>query len=258
MNKRAFRAITGVVRQITPPILFNAMKIAVGFRSDPKPYVPEAHRAANYQGLTTPHNARPLHVGRFSEIYERFQPLDPFVALNVRRYRQYNLCYFANMCRDIPGDFAMFGISFGVAPRVVYDFVDFPRLSKTLHLVDPFMGINSFERNEKQDHYNADPQYVLDQYPKDAPIKIYRAAIPAALPLGKADRFSFIHLDTNDPQSEALSLPYLYSALSSGGAMILDSYALFNGQFEVYDPVLRKFGAEPLWLPSGQGVIMKP
>jgi hypothetical protein len=35
----------------------------------------------------------------------------------------------------------MRGVSYGLVAKIVYEFVSFPTLGKTLHLIDPFEGI---------------------------------------------------------------------------------------------------------------------
>jgi hypothetical protein len=39
-----------------------------------------------------------------------------------------------------------------------------------------------------------------------------------------------------------------------GGVFITEQYA---DNIEVYEPVLARIGVTPLWLPSGEGVIVK-
>jgi|WetSurMetagenome_2_1015567.scaffolds.fasta_scaffold131413_3 hypothetical protein len=252
------RAVVDVARQITPPLLWRIAKRTLGIKDRVvKPDIPEDYRDANYQGVTTKHNARPMHVGRFADIYEQHQPLDPYVPLNVTRYRIYNLCYFANLCRNIEGDFVVAGVSFGVGPRVIYDFVEFPMIGKTFHFIDPFMGIDNSEQKNKIEKYNDNFTYVRSQYPEDARIKFHRKTIPDALPLSEADRFAFVHLNTADYKAEALSLPLFFEALSRGGVLVIDNYAIDDGHFDIYDPAMRQIGVEPLWLPSGQCVILK-
>ena len=54
-------------------------------------------------------NSKPLLEGKFDELYKKYQPFDPFVPLDTTRYRHYNNCFFAAMCRQIPGDFLCAG-----------------------------------------------------------------------------------------------------------------------------------------------------
>jgi hypothetical protein len=245
-------------RQITPPIIWKATryiqrvsKHALGIK------IRESYRDIPYQGVRTAHNTKPLHRGRFARIYERFQPLDPFVPLNETRLRIYNVCLFAKNCATLEGDFVSAGISFGVAPRVIYDFVGFENLGKTYHFIDPLEAIESIKCTEVQKMYNNNLDYVLRQYAKAAPIKFHQSAIPDCLPIKDLKRLAFVHLNTGDWAAEAQSLRYFYNALSPKGAIIVDDYAIGDGHFDIYDPILDELGIEPYWLPTGQCVIMK-
>jgi hypothetical protein len=77
--------------------------------------------------------------GKFAKIHDHYRALNPFAA-DTDRYLHYNVCFFANLCRQVPGDFVCAGVSFGATARVVYEFVDFPTLGKTFHLIDSFEG----------------------------------------------------------------------------------------------------------------------
>ena len=253
--------LLAIARQLIPPRVWEAGKRVLRRRSAIRAAAQasrgDGYRSKTYQGVVTRHNARPLHVGRFAELYERRQPLDPHVPLDTTRYRIYNVCTFARLCRHVPGDFLVAGVSFGVAPRVVYDYVDFSSLGKTFHFVDPFLGIRTVAEPRKLAKYNDNFEYVRKQYPSDAPVRFHLTLIPVGLPLPGVNRLAFVHLNTSDHRSEAESLPYFIEAMSPGGVLIIDDYAIDDGHFEVYDPVLRDLGIEPLWLPSGQCVLSK-
>jgi hypothetical protein len=244
--------IKDIIRGLAPPMAWQAGKKLLG-----RAKAREAWRDVCYQRVKTGHNARPLHVGRFADIFERHHTLDPWNPGNVLRYRIYMLCSIAALCRNVPGDFIACGVSWGVAERCIFDFADLSALSKTFHLIDPFMRIDSAADPTVVEQYNGDPEFVRRQYPPDAPIRILRDAIPACLPLAGVTAFSFVHLGTGDHPSEAQSLPYFFSQLSQGGWIVIDDCAINDGYFDEYDPVLQRLGIEPMWLPSGQAVIHK-
>ncbi len=246
--------LVNVAHGILPPFLFEAALRLAGKSVHPK----ESYRGLIYHGVWTSHNAKPLHVGRYAELYEKYQPLDPFTPINLTRYRLYNICMMARLCRNVPGDFLFVGISYGVGPRLLYDFLDFGKLDKTLHLLDPFTGIVDRSAKLTLGVYNTDPERVRAQYPPGAPIRIHCGVIPDLLPLPDVTRLAFVSLDTSDLVAESESLPILFEQLSSGGAIVVDRYGGGDGHFEHYDPVFTKLGVEPFWFPSGQAVIVKP
>lgn len=235
------RALSAAAYSITPPIIWNAYQRARGLA--------QTHPWSEFGNMQTCMNAKPLIEGRFAELHDRFRGLNPFGGESYR-YRHYNVCYFASLCRDVPGDFVCAGVSFGMTARLVYEFVDFPSLGKSLHLIDPFEGIVTNDSDSVATNYNRDPDYVLKQYPPGSPIVLHRARVPFSL----RGPLAFVFTDTGNPAAAADSLPSFYEALSPGGIIVAFEYA---SKIECYERVLEKLGVVPFWLPSGQGVIIK-
>jgi hypothetical protein len=235
------QALSAAARLLTPPIIWSAYQRFRGLA--------QVHPWIEFKLMATSADTKPLFRGRFAEIHERYRGLNPHVA-DTYRYLHYNVCYFANLCRHVPGDFVCAGVSFGATARIVYDFVDFPSLGKTLHLIDPFEGIIANDSQRVAASFNRDPDYVLRQYPPGSPIVLHRQRVPLRLP----GPLAFVFTDTGNPAADAQSLPLFYEALSPGGIIISDQY---SNDIDRYDSVLKPLGITPFWLPSGQGVIMK-
>jgi len=236
------QTLSTFVQSLTPPVIWN-MYLHLRGRTERYPW-------REFGNVMTCTNSKPVLEGRFAELYEKYHRLDPFLPANETRYRNYNICFFANFCRHVAGDFVCAGVSWGITPRIVFDFLEFPALGKTLHLIDPFEGIVSNTGDRVSERYNRDPDYVLKQYPAGAPIVLHRERIPFKLP----GKFAFIFSDTGNAAADAESIPIFYEALSPGGVFITNSYA---NDLPLYEPVLANLGLSPLWLPSGQGVIFK-
>jgi hypothetical protein len=235
-------AVLNLVQSLTPPALWNVYLRLRGFGS--------VYPWRQFGNVMTGANAKPLLEGRYSELYEKYYRLDPFLPIELTRYRNYNVCYFASLCLDVPGDFLCAGVSWGITPRIVFDFTDFPSLGKTLHLIDPFEGIVANDSDKVSERYNRDPDFVLRQYPAGAPVKIHRERVPYKVP----GQFAFIFSDTGNAAADAETMPIFYEQLSPGGIFITNSYANDIGY---YEPVFARLGVTPLWLPSGQGVVFK-
>jgi hypothetical protein len=232
------------VQLLTPPIIWNAYLKARSLR--------QPRTEQQFDNMRTNADITPLFDGRFGAIHDRYYRLNPFYGPNAYRYRHYNACWFALLCRNVAGDFVCAGVSFGASAKVLYEFVNFPDLNKTLHLVDPFKGnINPIENARRAVNYNSDPDYVLRQFPADAPIKLHRQAVPITLPGPLAFVYSDIGEDTD---SDVAALPSFYDALSPGGVWISNLYGHDTAR---YRETLERLRVVPLWLPSGQGVIIK-
>jgi hypothetical protein len=149
------------------------------------------------------------------------------------------------LCSVLPGDFVCAGISYGVAARIIFDFVNFATLGKTLHLVDPFDGRLGNEDRRIAQNYNQDIDSIIRQYPKDAPIEIHRASIPINLKRPLA----FVYTATGDPKSAAEAMKVFYADLVPGGMIVANEFDRMQS--------LGALDSRSLWLPSGQGLLIK-
>lgn len=229
-SQRMKRKLSDIVRSAAPRPLWNAYLRARGLG--------QIHSWRTFDYMATRADPRPLFEGRFAELYAKYSSLDPNLDPEQGRYVHYFSCFFAGLCRHIPGDFVCAGISYGVGAKMVFEFTDFQSLGKTLHLIDPFEGIAV---GGIAGNYNRDPEYVRRQYPADAPIVIHRARIPLHLP----GKLAFVLSTTGVPAAEEASVPIFYEALSPGGILISDR------------GIHKLPSVTPLWMPSGFAVYFK-
>jgi len=246
------KRIRHLIREICPPFLWKLSKKVLNGNKSIDNSGPE------YQGVLTLHSMKNLHSGKFAEYYDKYIKLLPDTPSDSMRLRHYMLCLFADLSKNIEGDFLIAGVSHGVASRIIYDYVDFDNLSKTFHFIDPFLGVDGW--GKIKDNYNADIDFVRGQYPPDAPIKIHKEFIPDCFPINNLKALSFVHLNTAPGtwEVEAKSLKYLYSLLKPGGFIIIDNYAVFSGYESIYDPYIKQLSITPYTLITGQCVLFKP
>jgi hypothetical protein len=209
----------------------------------------EEVRYANrrYHVMETDHSAVPLHTGRYAEIFERVSRNDPNFSPELRRYRTYNICQAARWSLAVPGDFLCVGVSFGVTPRTVFEFLDFAPTGRTYHLVDPFNA-------PAGSVFNNDPDLVRRQYPPDALVVIHRAAAPEGIPSGP---FAFAHLHIGGGDAEIASAPLVYERLTPGGIVTFDAFSSTSAATHAYSRAFAAMNVEPFWLPSGQVMLKK-
>ncbi len=241
------------IKQFVPPIIWSFAKTFFAPKIPTASSVAGRYQNIDYQGVSTVHNMRCMHEGFFARIYEQWRGLNPANAPEVTRLRQYLACMFAEWTKDVEGDFLTAGISYGVAPRVIYDFIDFPSLGKVWHFIDPFTGANVPDGY----FYNTNPEIVKKQYPNEARIILHENYIPDVFPIKSIEYLAFVHLNTAACAAEAESLPYLYDKLSPGGIILIDTYAFGNGAFETYNEKIKKLGATVFTMVTGQCVIRK-
>ncbi len=236
------QTLSALVQSLAPPIIWNA------YQRGRRRAITSPWREFGFMGTFS--GCKPLLEGRFADLYVKYRSLNRQIDPEAYRYRVYNICFFAALCRHVPGDFVCAGVSHGVTPRIVFDYVDLQGLGKTLHLIDPFEGVVSIKSGVVAKNNNLDADYVLRQYPAGAAVVLHRQRIPLRLP----GPLAFVFTDTGDPAADAAALPIFYEGLSPGGIFISDQ---FGNNIEHYEPVLSRLGITPLWFPSGQGLIIK-
>lgn len=238
-----------IIRELMPPFIWRFLRKKFGR--------PVLYEKIDYQGVTTLHNMKCLHKGRFSDLYERYRTLNPYNSEHVTRLRIYTACMLADFSKSVPGDFLSAGISYGVAPHIIYDYVDFPLLCKVFYFIDPFTGVNNPGEGLNYE-YNKDINFVMNQYPPDAPIKFYQDMIPDCFPISGLNSLAYVHLNVTHPASEAASMSYLYEKLSPGGFILIDYFNYGEGQYQFFDMVSQRLGIIIYGSVTGQGIIHKP
>lgn len=232
-------AISDTVRRLTPQPALTA------YRRWKTP-------VQRYQGVTTEHNMRALHEGRFADLLEQAVADDPTVEPDDVRLRIYTVAELARSIAHVPGDAVSIGISYGTAPKVLFRYAWIEQ-ERTLHLVDPFSGI--CEPGAVRP-YNTDHERLMREVAGEPYVKLHRVAVPDGLPL-PIDRIAFVHFNTGHPEAEAATIQWLWERLSVGGMIVCDSYAFGRGHQAVYDPVAAQLGASIMTWPSGQGLLVK-
>ena len=236
------------VRAVVPPVLWEGLRRLAG-----RPAVSQF----TYQGVSTVHDMRPLHCGAFREAFDRFATLDQRIAPDLTRLRTYSAWMFAHLAAPLPGAFLFGGVSYGVAPRVVFELLSNTAPGRAYYLVDPFRGTDG--AMQVRATYNTDAELVRRQYPPGANVRMVEEYLPACLPLEGDPAIAFAQLNTGHPQAEVDSLPYLYDRLLPGGVLLIDSYAFLAGTSRpAYDTALATLGATAFTLVTGQGVVFKP
>lgn len=228
------------LKDLTPPMVWRGVRFLVG----------RAPAPPSYQGVSTLADLSALHEGRFSEVYDAAYRRDPDLRAdgNLTRLRVYTTYLFAEIASRIPGDFVSVGISYGVAPKVLYELV-VKGTARKYHLVDPLQDVEG-------QGYCSDPAFVVSQFEGDPMVHLHRAAAPDVFPLPLAEGLAFAELSTGNEPAELASMPYLINCLTPGGVMVIDDYGWGAGARR-YDAAAGRHRASIFSLPTGQGVLIK-
>ena len=177
------------------------------------------------------------------------------------RLRYYTSCKFAKIASSLEGCFVSIGVSFGVTPRLVLEYTS---SKKEYWLVDNWDGYDHYhskviKTRAVHDEYCSnieDAKEIFSGYDK---VRIVQGFAPEALESMKAEKISFLHLDTTDQKCEAASIEFLWDRIVPGGIVVIDMFNLSHGYVAEYAPLFKKLGCSDgvIGTAHGQGIIVK-
>ncbi len=218
-------------------------------------------------GLITSNNCDFILEPRFEAAYAAAANTNPWEGFNMP-WRVYIVCWFANMVKQLPGEFVECGVNTGAYSRAVIEYIDFKNLNKTFYLLDTYQGLVPNQITEKEHkagigaylhNYKDVYDQVLETF-KDFPVKVIKGAIPETLPQCDAKEICYLSIDMNVIAPEIAAVNYFWNKVVKGGVILLDDYG-FPKHIEqkmAFDQFAKERGVNILSLPTGQGIIFKP
>jgi hypothetical protein len=176
---------------------------------------------------------------------------------------------------SLPGDFAEFGVNYGMLASGGMLDLDWNNQDKTFYLFDSFAGMKpehikaSEKGSEHLTEYNSkalsngfyaiSAEEVQANFAEFDNVKIIVGFIPDTLDQLTSDQLAFVHIDLNNPAPEVDALRYVWDRIVPGGIILLDDYAQngFELQKDAMDALSQEIGFHILALPTGQGLILK-
>jgi hypothetical protein len=218
-------------------------------------------------GLTTSANSDFIRDPQFAHAYAAAAATNPWPGFTLQ-WRVYIVCWFANMVKDLEGDFVECGVNTGAYARAVIDYVDFNKLNKTFYLFDTYEGMveNLVSEEEKKvgiSYYFGNYKNVYDQVKQTfAPFNtnIVKGPVPDTLPAFTGDKVAYLSIDMNCVAPEIAAADFFWDKMVSGAVMILDDYGFPQHihQKLAFDEFAKRKGVSILSLPTSQGIIFKP
>jgi O-methyltransferase len=179
------------------------------------------------------------------------------------------LVWAARHALRLEGDFVECGVFLGLGSRVVCEYLGFADLPRKFYLFDTFSGgVESMALpEEKWNHdrqgYMAGPgiyERAVRQFEKFPNVELVRGIIPASLTSVSIEKVAYLHIDMNMTAPEIAAINYFWDKLSPGACVVLDDYARspYYKQQEAMDDFARSRGVSICYLPTGQGLLLKP
>lgn len=218
--------------------------------------------------LVTSNNCDFIKEQRFSKAYIAAAATKPWEGFTLQ-WRVYIVCYFANLVKDLEGDFVECGVNTGAYSRAVIEYVDFQSLSKQFFLFDTFSGLDFSQLIDQEKEIGIDKMYgknyqdVYEQVKetfRDFNVTVVKGLVPDTLHLCKSEKICYLSIDMNVTTPEIAAAHYFWDKVVSGGVVLLDDYGFppHISQKHAFDLFAKEKGVEILSLPTGQGIIIKP
>ena len=216
--------------------------------------------------LATSNNSGFITEPRFAQAYALARATNPWEGF-TSHWRTYIVCWFADLVKNLEGDFVECGVNTGAYSRAVIDYTGFELLDKTFYLLDSFEGMDPglFTEDEIKrgirtylDHYSN----VFDEVTRTFAgfnVKIIKGYVPATLKECPASRICYLSIDMNSVVPEIEAMNYFWPKVVKGGVVILDDYGfpMHINQKKAFDEFALQHHQTILSLPTAQGIIIK-
>jgi O-methyltransferase len=216
--------------------------------------------------LVTSNNCDFIKEPKFAKAYAAAAATNPWEGFTLQ-WRTYIVCWFADMVRNLEGDFVECGVNTGAYSRAVIEYIDFVKSDKTFYLLDTFEGlepslITEEEKKAGIEKYLSHYENVYEKVKltfKDFKVKIIKGIVPFSLSECDASKICYLSIDMNTMEPEIAAANYFWDKIVKGGVVILDDYGfpMHINQKLAFDAFAKERGQSILSLPTGQGIIIK-
>jgi len=217
-------------------------------------------------GMATAHYSPFLEDSAFAHIHEEMAA-EWFVGLNAdTRWRMWLLTRLARQCRDLPGNYAEFGVYRAGCAYMMLATAGLPT-ARQLFLFDTFSGIpddllTDAERAEGLGGALTDTsvEYVSGRLLHwEGQITIIEGDVLNTLAGTETGELAFVHMDLNAAKPTRAALDYVYPRLLGGAIVVFDDYGWkgLEAQRVVVEQFLADKTEDVIALPTGQGMLIK-
>jgi glycosyltransferase involved in cell wall biosynthesis len=174
-------------------------------------------------------------------------------------WRTHTLCWAAESCLAVMGDYVECGTYQGYSMAVVLRYLaGLPGRQCFLYdLFDPSGGEGEGKRLPA--HAPNLFERVRTRFHSWPNVLVTRGKVPDVLAEVAPSSIAFLHIDMNNAQAERGALEVLFDRISPGGLIVFDDYG-WNGyreQKDAADTFMQERGLAVLELPTGQGLVVK-
>jgi O-methyltransferase len=174
-------------------------------------------------------------------------------------WRTHTLCWAAESCLSVTGDYVECGSYQGYSMAVVLRYLaGLPGRQCWLYdLFDPAGSEGEGRRLEA--HAPGLFDQVRTRFAAWRNVVVTRGKVPEVLAEVAPSSIAFLHIDMNNAQAERGALDMLFDRVGRGGMIVFDDYGWtgYRAQKLSADEFMRERGLAVLELPTGQGLVVK-
>lgn len=179
--------------------------------------------------------------------------------------RMFMLLQWLDFALAAPGAVAEFGVWRGGTALLLRDHLSSQAPDRTLHLFDSFAGLP--EANPAKDNHHregdladASEAAVRDLFAGATGVVIHPGRFEETVAAVRDQRFCFAHIDADLYSSVLFASNFIFPRLNPGGVIVYDDYGFRTcaGAKAAVDEYFAKVAARPVYLTTGQCVVIKP
>jgi O-methyltransferase len=174
-------------------------------------------------------------------------------------WRTHTLCWAANSCLALPGDFVECGCYEGYSFNVLLHYLA-GVVGRRCYLYDVFDPVPGSGQGKRLPAHSAELfERVQARFRPWQNVAVIRGQVPQILAETAPHIIAFMHIDMNNAAAELGALEQLFDRVSPGGMIVFDDYGWtgYRGQKRAADIFMRDRGLSVLELPTGQGLVVK-
>ncbi len=174
-------------------------------------------------------------------------------------WRTHTLCWAAESCLAVPGDYVECGTYQGYSMAVVLRYLaGLP--GRRCYLYDLFDPTGDQGEGKRLPAHAPDLFERVQARFRDWPnVLVTQGKVPQVLGAIAPQHIAFLHIDMNNAEAELGAMDALFDRISPGGMIVLDDYgwSAYHAQKVAADQFMRVRGLAVLELPTGQGLVIK-
>ena len=220
-------------------------------------------------GLATMHSADFMFNQEFQRAYASGKSTGSWDGYNIH-WRIHIILTLGSLVKNLDGDYVECGVYKGGSSFALANYLKFETMSKSFWLFDTFSGLSEKHVSDNEKKKNIVDQYknmyeksyfdeVKNTFSKYKNVKMVKGPVPDTLNKFSGDKVCYLALDMNSVIPEIAAMRYFWDKIVPGGVVILDDYGWkhHEEQKDAIDNFVSKTDSQIIYLPTGQGIIIK-